>query len=359
MKTAETRPVVVDHAELRNLVASLFRNSGLPDSDAELVADVLVTADLRGVTSHGVSNLPTQYLSWLRAGKVNPKPEWKLTRERGSTATVDADRGLGVVVAPRAMEIAIEKARATGIGMVAIGNGRHLGMAAFHAMIALRDDMIGICMTAVGPRVVPTWGREPRLGTNPIAFAAPAGSTPDFVYDASTAVVAHGKLRLAHEQGIEVSGGLFGDVSGSPVLEPSIPPADLTMLPLGSTSETSSHKGYGLGAMVEVMCSVLSGGSCMALVGHGSARHLVAAIDVDAFTDVGTFKASMDEFHRTLTDTAPAPGRDRVVVAGQLEWETEQERRREGIPLAPQARSKLAAECRQAGIDTPTWLRNV
>lgn len=321
---------------LRALAAHALERGGLPTPDAELAADVLAAADLRGVESHGVSNMLRVYLEDLAAGRINPRPEWRVVREAPSTATVDSDRGLGLVVVPRAMRLAIQKARQTGVGMVTINNGRHLGMAAYHAMLALPHDMIGVCTTAVQPRVVPTFGRIPRLGTNPIALAAPAGAEPPFVFDAATSVVPANALRNARRLGTVVPGGLMAAEDGTPITTPGQVLDDAErLLPLGSIFETGSHKGYGLGSIVEILCGVLSGGGFAVRHSYNHANHFVAALDIAAFVDVATFKADLDDFLRTLKSTPPAPGHERVLVAGQLEWEAQQQRSQHGIPLHP------------------------
>ena len=162
-----------------------------------LGADVLTLADLRGVDSHGVSNMLRSYLGGYQRGEINPQPHITTVRETASTAALDSDRGLGIIVTPKAMNIAIEKARQSGVGMVTVGNSRHLGMASYHAMLALEHDMIGVCMTSAPPRMVPTFGAEPRLGTNPIAVAVPARNEPPFVFDAATSSVAQNKIEIA------------------------------------------------------------------------------------------------------------------------------------------------------------------
>ena len=165
----------VDVSGLRQTVTEVFRKMGVPPEDCELGADVLLAADLRGVETHGVSNMLRSYVRGYTSGSINPRPNWRILRESPSTANIDSDGGLGIIVTPKAMEIAIEKASASGMGVVTIRNSGHLGMASYHAMMALEHDMIGVCMTACPPLVVPTFGAEPRLGTNPIALAAPAG----------------------------------------------------------------------------------------------------------------------------------------------------------------------------------------
>ena len=330
---AEEEMVRVDQEALRTMVTAIFEKVEVPLEDARLGADVLVTADLRGVDSHGVSNMLRRYLDDYRSGLINPRPNWSIVRERPATATLDCDGGLGIILAPKAMEIAIQKAKATGIGMVTMKEGRHLGMASYHAMLALKHDMIGVCMTAVRPWVVPTFGGEPRLGTNPIAVAVPAGKGHPFVLDISTSVVPVNRLRQGQRVGPLVPGGWIADQEGAPIMEPGALPDQYAILPLGGTREMGSHKGYGLACVVEILSGVLSGGGYSMMLERGHARHMVAAYDIEAFTPVDEFKQMMDEWMDMLKATPPAPGHDRVLVAGQLEFEAEQERKEKGIPL--------------------------
>ena len=329
----EEDAVRVSHETLRAAVAAIFEKLDVPSQDALLAADVLVTADLRGVESHGVSNMLRTYVAAYKAEEINPRPSWKIVRETPATANIDSDAGLGTIIAPKAMEIAIDKAKNTGLGMVTISNGRHLGMASYHAMMALEHDMIGVCMTGCPPRMLPTFAAEPRLGTNPIALAAPAGEEPPFVFDAATTVVAANKIDIARRLGTKLPPGWLGDENGSPIMEPIDPPTPYRLLPLGSTRESGSHKGYGLACIVDILTGVLSGTGYGMVPGRPNFSHLVSAYSIEAFTEVDRFKELMDDFLRTLKATPPAPGHERVLVAGQPEWETEQERRVNGIPL--------------------------
>ena len=332
-KLKEQDTVRVDEAALRPTVEAIFRKMSVPDEDARIAADVLVSADLRGVDTHGVSNLLRQYVQRYREGALNPRPQIRVLRESLSAATVDSDNGLGIITTPRAMDIAVAKARQTGVGMVTMTNGKHLGMAAYHAMIPLKHDMIGVCMTSCPPTVVPTYGSVPRLGTNPIALAAPTDEEPPFVFDAATSVIPDNKVHIARRLGVDLLPGWLADDEGRPVMEPTPAPSPHRLLPLGSVRESGSHKGYSLACIVDILCGVLSLSGFGAGRGRGTFAHFVAAFDVEAFADAGEFKTMMDDYMRTLKDTPPAPGHDRVLVAGQLEWETEQERRRNGIPL--------------------------
>lgn len=349
-KLHEEDAVRVDGAALLATTTALFEQLGVPADDAALAADVLVAADLRGVDSHGVSNMLKTYLDRYVDGSANLTPNWRIVRERASIANIDADRGLGVIAAPKAMEIAIAKARETGVGVVTITNAGHLGMAAYHAMLALPHDMIGVCMTAAGPAVAPTFGREPRLGTNPMALAAPAGEEPAFVFDMATSVVPVNKIRNAHRMGAMLPPGHIADAEGRPLMEEVLAPAEYLMLPLGSSREMGSHKGYGLASVVEILCSVMSGAGFGMKLWRGNYRHFVAAYDVEAFSDVAEFKDNMDEFLRVLKATPPAAGQERVMVAGQPEWEMLAERTANGIPLHREVVEWFRGRCAEAGV---------
>lgn len=341
----EEDAIRVGHKPLEDLTQSLIAKMGVPIEDAALAANVLVSADLKGHDSHGVSNMLPLYINWYREGRINPNPNWKIIRERPSTATVDCDRGLGVILGPKAMEIAIEKAKVTGIGMVTLAQGQHMGMAQYHARLALEHNMIGVCMTASTSTVPPTFGREGRLGTNPISFAAPADVEEPFVLDMATSTVAVNKFRNAKRIGEKLPPGMIAGPDGIPIMSSVLVPEEYLPLPLGSTREMGSHKGYGLAAMVEIFCSVLSGSGFVAR--DGPFQHMVAAYSIDAFTDLEIFKKDMDEFIRMLKSTKPAVGQERVLVPGQPEAEEEVERLKHGIPLHRDVVQTLRTLCEE------------
>ena len=340
----------VDHDPLRATCAELLERAGMPEDDARLAADVLVSADLRGVDTHGVSNLMRSYITGLGNGHLNPRPNWKIVRETPSCATIDSDRGLGVVIAPRAMEIAIEKGKATGAGLVTVGNGRHLGMAAYHAMMALEHDMIGQCMTACGPSFVPTFAAEVGVGTNPIAVAAPAGEEPPFVFDAAMSILAANKITLAKRLGVDLEPGWITTPDGTPIMERGPVPDEYMLLPAGSTRELGSHKSYSLGVVVDILGGLLNGSPVGPMAPRGNNNHFVAAYDIEAFIDVQEFKKGMDVYLSSLRNLKPAPGRDRVFYAGLPEHEEEAERRVRGIPLHPEVIDWFRSACGELGV---------
>ena len=349
-KVSHDEAVFAQGDALQDTVSAVFEKMGVTAEDAALAADVLVLADLRGVDSHGVSNMLRSYIQGYQDGSINPRPDWKIIRETPSTATVDSDRGLGTIITPKAMDIAIQKAKVVGVGMVAVGNARHLGMASYHAMRALEHDMIGVCMTSCPPSMLPTFGAEPRLGTNPIAVAVPTKNEAPFVYDAATSSVAVNKIRIAQRLGADIPGGWLADQDGNPIMEAGQAPDDFWVLPLGGNRELGSHKGYGLSCVVDILAGMLTGFGYGAAPGRPNFGHYVAAYSIDAFTEVEHFKQEMDEWVQMLNSTRPAPGHDRVVVAGQPEAEVEAQRREEGIPLHPDVVQDLRDTCGELGV---------
>ena len=326
--------VLVDHEALRRTVADLFVACGVPDGDAAAGADVLVTADLRGVETHGVSNMLRQYIGWFRTGVHNPRPAWTIVRETRGTATIDGDRGLGILQGGPAMQLAIDKAHEVGVGTVTMRNSGHLGPIGHFAYQAAEQGMVGMCMTASSLLIVPTFGALPRYGTNPIAFAAPARSQPFMLFDAAMSTVASNKIGLARRVGADMEPGWIAEPDGTPIMEERpAPTGSFSLLPLGGTREQGSHKGYGLGLLVEVMTTLLAGAVPRMVERDTKPRHSFIAYNIAAFTDVDQFKDTMDRMLRTLTETPPAPGHERVLYPGLPEHETESRRRATGIPL--------------------------
>ena len=333
--------VRVDVERLRSVTEQVFMHCGVPESEARRGADVLIFADESGIDTHGVSNMLRSYVSGYNAKTMNPDPQLKIVKETPSTATVDGDGGLGLMIAPKAMEIAISKAREVGTGVVAVRNSGHLGAAGYHAMMAAEQDMIGWCMTAGGKAMIPTFGAEAQLGTNPIAFAAPGNNEPVFLFDAAMTSIAGNKIGLANRLGKEMSPGWVANADGTPDMEGGsmvdfVANTTRAQLPVGSTRELGSHKGYSLGVMVDILCGQLSFAPGFNSLARTRRAHFVAAYSVDAFGDVDEFKENMDGMLKGLAATKPMPGHDRVYYAGLPEHETRIERRETGVPLHPE-----------------------
>ncbi len=333
--------VRVDVDKLRSVTEQVFMKCGVPESEAKQGADVLIFADQSGIDTHGVSNMLRSYVAGYNSDVLNPNPEMKTIKETPSTATIDGDGGLGLMIAPKAMQIAIDKAKTVGTGIVAVRNSGHLGAAGYHAMLAADQDMIGWCLTAGGKSMVPTFGAEPQLGTNPIAFAAPGNNEPTFMFDAAMTSIAGNKIGLAARMGKEMSPGWVANDDGTPDMDGG-QFTELTLgttrmqLPMGSTRELGSHKGYGLGVIVDILCGQLSFAPGFGTLAQQRRAHFVAAYSVDAFGDVDEFKANMDGMVSGLAATKPMPGEERVLYAGLPEHETRIERRENGVPLHPE-----------------------
>lgn len=325
----------VSHQGVFDTVKAIFLKLRMPENDAEQAAKVLVFADLRGIETHGVSNLMKVYVEWLNDGRINPRPNWQIEHEYGAVANLTGDSGLGLVLGPVGMRIAIEKAEEHGISSVTMSNAGHLGPCAYTAMMPIEHDMIGLSMTTGGVGMVPTFGSKPMVGINPIGFAAPARAEAPFVFDAAMASVAGNKVELARRLSTELLPGWVADADGTPIMERGPIPDEFSFLPLGATRELGSHKGYSLALMIDVLTGVLSGN------GPGFRNNMVfshyfCAIKIEAFTGLDQFKQDMDDYMRALKDNPPAPGQKRVVYAGLPEHETEIDRRANGIPLHPE-----------------------
>lgn len=347
--------VRVKPAHLRATIEQIFMKMNVPKTEAVTAADVLMFADLKGVDTHGVSNMLRAYVQAYNEKRLNPRPKLKIVKETETTAVVDGDNGLGIITCPQAMEIAIEKARRYGMGAVTINNSGHAGAVGYHAMMAAKQDMIGWAMTGGGNAMVPTFGAEARLGTNPIAFAAPASKEPFFLFDAAMTTIAGNKIGLLRRLGRPLEPGWVSLADGTPDMtggqQPEFEAGSVRMqLPLGSTRELGSHKGYALASIVDILCGVLSGAAGFDTLDRSRRGHFVAAYRIDAFIPAEQFKQTMDGFLGTLRATKPAPGHDRVLYPGLPEYETEKVRSQKGIPLHPEVVEWFKGSCAELGI---------
>lgn len=343
--------------DLRTFTAAVFAHYGVPAADAELGAEVLIDADLAGIESHGIAHLPWHpgYAPGLKRGIVSPDPEIKVVRDSPVAATWDAGGGIGVIVGKKAMEATIAKARATGIGMIAVQNGRHFGAAGYYAHMAAKQDMIGMAMCNVPPIAAAAGGLDRVYGTNPIAFGAPVEGEPPFLLDMATTAVAGGKLEIAQRQGKGIPAGWAVDGEGADTDDPGILRKGGALLPLGSRFETSSYKGYGLGLMVDILTGVLSGTNSGLFLDRAVLEQgfWFAAWRIDAFRDVAEFKAEMKRMVDHIRATRPAPGRERVMVAGDPEHAARAEREVHGIPLDAESIEQLTKLGEEVGTPFP------
>src|SRR2546427_10318726 len=327
--------ILVSEAALRRTVTEIFEKLGVNTEDSAEAADVLTMTDLGGVETHGVSTRLRQYVRGYKAGKLDPRPGWRVVREAPGTAVIDAERRLGIMIGPKAMRLAIDKARNVGVGVVTVYNSGHFGALGHYAMQAALQGMVGVCFTGAGLSVVPTFASKPLLGTNPIALAAPARHEAPMLFDAATSAIAGNKIRLAIRVGSPLLPGWVTDKEGIPIMEekPVFDRDEYHQAPLGGTREQGSHKGYGFALMAEVLSTVLSGALPTMLAAGSGSKNYFAAYDIAAFTDPERFKDTMDEMLRTLRTAQPAHGQERVHLSSLLESVCLQHRRAHGIPL--------------------------
>lgn len=335
---------IFSYHHLREFTREVFIHMGCSLEHAALASEVLLSADLRGIDSHGIARL-SGYVRLWEAKRINTRPHIRVVHETPSTAVVDGDAGLGLVVAPFAMEVAIQKAAAAGTGWVSVKNSNHFGIAGYHAMKALDHDMIGMAMTNASPLVAPTFSTERMLGTNPIAVAIPAKEQPAFVADFATTTAANGKLEILQRKNEEAPYGWIQDKEGNPSKNPHELKNGGALLPLGGDREHGSHKGYCLGAIVDIFSAVLSGAnygpwappfvSFLPLapdpVGEGLG-HFFGAMRVDAFRPADEFKSNMDTWIGRFRAATPVPG-EKVLIPGDPERAMHQERLENGIPV--------------------------
>lgn len=343
MSDVEVKTFPIEH--LMEFSQKVFEHFGVPTPEAKLASQVLARSDLRGIDSHGVARLHT-YFDMLELGRINPRPQVKIIRESASTATVDGDNGLGLVVGPQANEIAMQKAAEAGTGWVSVCNTNHYGIAGYYVLEALQRDMIGWSMTNSTKLVAPLWGGERMLGTNPIAIAFPGREEPPIVIDMATSACAYGKVEIAKRKQEKVPRGWIINQHGQHSEVPDEMIHGGALLPLGSFREMGGHKGYCLATMVDILCCVLSGANWgpwappFALrqeipsrsVGKGIG-HFFGAMRIDAFVDPDEFKRQIDDWIRTFRATKPQPGTPGVVIPGDPERAAEAERSQQGIPL--------------------------
>ncbi|HVS64618.1 MAG TPA: Ldh family oxidoreductase [Thermoanaerobaculia bacterium] len=340
---------------LRTTVERAFSALGMPAEDAAISADALIEADLMGISSHGVSNyIQLIYAPGLRSGSIVAQPEIRVVRDGGCALLVDGGSGMGHVVGHRAMRLAIEKAKMHGVGLATVRNSRHYGAAGYYALLAAREGCIGISMTNADALVLPTHGRDARLGTNPIALAAPTGEQPLFLLDMATSTVPLGKIMLAARAGQRIPKGWAADERGRPTTDPEVAFEALRLLPLGGTYEQGSHKGYGLALLVDVLAGALSDGIARGGAVGGSVGHFFCAVDVEALRPLDEFRASMDELLQTMQETPRVDEAEPVIYPGWKEHHARLDREANGIPLHPKVVEYLNGLCDELGVE-PAW----
>lgn len=356
---------IFSYPELSRFTQSVFKAMGCNDSDANNATRVLLSADLRGIDSHGIARL-VGYVRLWEAKRINATPNIRIVHESPSTAVVDGDAGLGLVVAPFAMQVAINKAKTAGTGWVSVRNSNHYGIAGYHAMMALEHDMIGMSMTNASALVAPTFSIERMLGTNPIAVAVPAGTQPPFVADFATTTAANGKLEILQRKNGDAPIGWVQDKDGNASTDANALKKQGALLPLGSDRDHGSHKGYALGSIVDIFSAVLSGASYGPwappfpayvpmpenMPGQGLG-HFFGAMRIDAFRTADEFKDHMDNWITRFRSATPAPGQEKVLIPGDPEREIEAIRITDGIPVVDSVVEEISTLGQKLGIPVP------
>lgn len=342
--------------DLKDYIVRFFTKLNVTEPHARIAAEILISADLRGVSSHGIIRLHSYYGSRILKGLIDPASPFTYARETAATLLVDGGNGLGMVVGYNAMQRCIEKAHQSGAAFVTAFNSNHYGIAGYYAMMALPHDMIGISFTNAQPLVAPTYGRTAMLGTNPIAVAAPALNHQPYVLDMATSIVPIGKITVYDKSGEDIPPGWGIDKEGTVTTNPKEVLQGGALLPLGGTDLMRGYKGYGLALMVDIFSGVLSGAAFGPSVGRSGQNlpsnvgHFFAAIRIDAFRDPRAFKTDLDELIQTLKNGPKALGQDRIYIHGEKEFELADKHARQGVPLLTEVVKGLREAGEQVGV---------
>lgn len=337
----------VDFDTMEQFMTDVFRGVGVPDEDAGICADVLITSDKRGIDSHGIGRLKPIYVDRIIEGIINPVTEIRVVKEGPATAVLDGQNGMGQVISKRAMEMAIEKAAAYGIGMTAVRNSNHYGIAGYYSLMAVEKGMIGITGTNARPSIAPTFGVENMLGTNPLTFGIPTDEEFPFVLDCATSVSQRGKIEVYAREGRQLPEGWVIGEDGTPRTDTEQVLIDLisggaALTPLGGIGEElGGYKGYGYATVVEILSAALQGGAFLkALSGIEKGKkvpyrlgHFFIAINIEAFTELDDFKKTTGDILRQLRASRRMPGESRIYTAGEKEYLAWQYRKDKGVPV--------------------------
>ena len=348
--------VTVDPEKLTRFSAKILQKVGVPEEDAHRTARMLVTADLRGIDSHGVSHLGPLYVKRIKEGLINPRPQIKMDSHAQATAVMDGDRGLGFVIGYHAMTEALNRAGQTGAGFVSVRNSTHCGAASYYAMMALSKNMIGISMTTGGRAMVAPGSVGRGAGINVISVAVPTRGSAPFVLDMATTVVAASKFEIALRSGqTAIPEGWAVDKAGRPLTDPKKYAEEGALLPLGGQPQTGAFKGFGLSVMVDILCSILGGSvSISELLTQPNttlrANHFFGALKIDGFMPADDFAKAMSAMVQVYHNLPKAPGVERIYLAGEVEQEIENQRRL-GIPLDEQVIGSLRGLAAELGVE--------
>lgn len=357
---------VVDWKTLYSFVTDAFVGVGVPREDAEICADVLLSSDKRGIESHGVNRFKPIYIDRILAGIQNPVTEFEVIRETPTTAVVDGHDGMGQVIGYRSMNMAIEKAKKYGMGMVAVRNSCHYGIAGYYATMATRAGMIGITGTNARPSIAPTFGVENMLGTNPLTVGMPTDEDFPFVLDCATSITQRGKLEYYARIGKQTPAGMVIGRDGTAKTDTDailreLNTGEAALAPLGGIGEElAGYKGYGYATVVEILSAALQQGHYLKmLTGIGASGekvpfhlgHFFIAIDTNAFMGLDAFKKTAGDILRALRASQKAPGQEHIFTAGEKEWNVWLQRRDSGVPINEAVQKEMSSVRDQLGLE--------
>ncbi|MFX0103477.1 MAG: Ldh family oxidoreductase [Candidatus Hodarchaeota archaeon] len=350
---------------LHSFIKDTFIGLGVPEQDAQISADVLIESDLRGIESHGVGRLHYYYVR-IKSGQHLTKTKIDVVREGKTTAVIDGNHGTGHVIAHRAMELAIKKAKEHGMGAVAVRNSTHFGIAGYYPLMAVKEGLIGLSVTNARPSIIPTFSVEPMLGTNPFAWGFPSDDDFPFVLDCATSIIQRGKVEMYERAGKNLDDGLIIDSNGKPMTEPTTILQEMVkgnagLLPLGGAGEKfAGYKGYGFATVVEILSAAFSGANYLKDLNglgedgkkvHFRLGHFFMAIDPEEFMGLDAFKRVTGDIMRKLRAAKKAPGQDHVYVAGEKEYLAYQRVKKDGVPINKGLAEKLSLIKKELGLD--------
>lgn len=356
--------VIVSVDILQSFMRDVFIGVGVPAEEARIASEVLITSDLRGIESHGIGRLK-MYYDRMKSGQHLPITNYEIVRESPTTAVVDGHHGVGMVIGVRSMQLAIDKARTYGMGSVAVRNSTHFGIDGYYALMAANANMIGMSFTNARPSIAPTFGVQPMLGTNPIAFGCPTDEDCPFIFDAATSITQRGKFEVLARQEKTAPEGWVINQEGKFLTDPKVVLVGLgrdeaALLPLGGAGELlGGHKGYDLATIVEILSASLQTGAFLQnLTGfdeHGNRQpfkvgHFFMAINIESFVDIAEFKATTGKILRDLRNSHRAPGRERIYTAGEKEYEMEKYIRQHGVSVVPNLQNEIKIMQKELGL---------
>lgn len=360
----ETRPFI-DWKTTEDFMVAVFEKYGVPEEDARICADVLLESDRRGIESHGCNRFKPIYIDRIREGILNPKTEYEVVKETPTTAVVDGHNGIGMVIGTRAMQLAIDKAKAYGMGMVAVRNSTHYGIAGYYATMCTGNDMIGITGTNARPSIAPTFGVENMLGTNPLTFGLPTDEKFPFVLDCATSISQRGKIEFYARNGMDTPAGMVIGRDGTALTDSNqilqgLNQGEAALAPLGGIGEElAGYKGYGYAAVVEILSAALQAGSFLHMLSGKDAEgkkipyplgHFFIAIDPEAFMGAAAFKKTAGDILRELRASKKAPGCGRIYTAGEKEYDIWKFREDKGVPVGEAVQKEFIAMRDELGL---------